>query len=286
MVSKNGVFLILLLAGLLLTAGCVFPPGTPPSSPSVAPSAPSANPAAGQPAAQSNQASSQSPAASNQPSSGDMHPLVPASAATPPSIIPVFPAPSAPNGSASPADASKSGTSAAPSPSAVPTAPLVPPSAPSNASASGNDSQYGYKGGVPFGEITFPHPTSMADPSASIPGAWRVYSSRIFYDIGGAGGMSGAGSSQTLNLDPSGTWTYGSSSGTYSVASIRDADWAKWKVDSYGPAYKIVLDNWDGVGADGPIEVSGTSADFIWVFYHVAPPAVNNPGSVQTKFGH
>ncbi len=98
--------------------------------------------------------------------------------------------------------------------------------------------------------------------------------------------MSGAGSSQTLNLDPSGTWTYGSSSGTYSVASIRDADWAKWKVDSYGPAYKIVLDNWDGVGADGPIEVSGTSADFIWVFYHVAPPATNNPGSVQTKFGH
>ncbi len=151
---------------------------------------------------------------------------------------------------------------------------------------SGNGSQYGYNGGVPFGEITFPHPNSTDDPSASLPGSWRVYSSRLFYDVGGSGGMSGAGSSQALNLDPSGSWTYGSSSGTWSVASISSADWTDWKVNSYGPVYKIVLNNWNGGTADGPIEVTGTTADFLWVIYHMEPPLVSRAGSVQTKFGH
>ncbi len=98
--------------------------------------------------------------------------------------------------------------------------------------------------------------------------------------------MTTAGSSRTLDLDSSGRWAYGSSSGTYSVESVTEADWAKWKVDSYGPAYKIVLDNWDGRIADGPIEATGSQADFIWVIYHVAPPEVENAGYVETKFGH
>ncbi len=190
------------------------------------------------------------------------------------------------------------GCTSPPSPGTAPTpsgavscyadsAPSFPPSTrKASAKDTENYSQYGYKGGVPFGEIKFARPNSTDNPLPSMPGSWRIYSSRLFYDIGGAGASEGAGSSRTLELDSSCHWTYGSSSGTWLVAPISQDDWKSWGVESYGPKYKLVLNNWNKAGADGPIEVTGTSAVFTWVIYHIEPPLVEYAGQVQTKFGH
>ncbi len=120
--------------------------------------------------------------------------------------------------------------------------------------------------------------------SGSVVGEWRVYSARIYYDIGG-GGHAGKGlSSRTLVLSPGGRWRFGSSAGTWLVRPIRAADWRRWGVSPYGPRRRIVLRGWNRSVADGPIE-EGSRVDFLWVIYRVAPPLVGDPGTIWLKFG-
>ena len=119
-------------------------------------------------------------------------------------------------------------------------------------------------------------------------GSWQIYSEAIFYDTGN-GDYLNTPSTERLNLDASGSWTFGTSSGNWGVTDITPADWIKWKVSSYGPTKKIVLNGWSNAGsADGPIEDSSTPnrVDFIWVIYHADPPTVTRAGLVQIKFGH
>lgn len=118
---------------------------------------------------------------------------------------------------------------------------------------------------------------------ASVAGTWRVYSSRIDYDRGGAG-VTQPLSSRVLKLKGH-TWRFGSSKGRTSVARITAADWKRWDISPYGPTSKIVLRGWSRTTATGPIEESGGRVDFIWVIYHAAPPTVREPGTIHTKFG-
>lgn len=104
--------------------------------------------------------------------------------------------------------------------------------------------------------------------------AWRVDSSQLYYDAGG-GGTFDAGSSP-LVLKADGNWSMGGRRGTWSVAPITPADWKRWKIASYGPTRKIVV---NGLG-DGPIE-----SGFIWVIFHATPPAVAASGTVYLKLG-
>lgn len=115
-------------------------------------------------------------------------------------------------------------------------------------------------------------------------GFWRVFSERIFYDIGGAGAL-GLPVTRNLELSSDGTWSFGDSTGPWEVTEITEEDWARWDIDPYGPTRKITLYNWnDGIG-DGPVEESDEIVDFIWVVYHVEPPLVENAGTVWLKFG-
>ncbi len=126
--------------------------------------------------------------------------------------------------------------------------------------------------------------TSSPVVSSPFAGSWRVYSERIFYDIGGAGAL-GISVTRNLELFGDGKWKFGDSAGTWSVTEISSGDWSRWGVDSYGPTRKMTLDGWNNAIADGPIEETSGRIDFIWVIYHVEPPLVQNAGTVWIKFG-
>ena len=86
-------------------------------------------------------------------------------------------------------------------------------------------------------------------------------------------------------MSDDGTWTFGSSSGTWDVSDITAGDGARWGIELYGPTQKVVLEGWNAGTADGPIEESGGQVDFIWVIYPEGPPAISAPGTVWIKFG-
>ncbi len=118
---------------------------------------------------------------------------------------------------------------------------------------------------------------AVADPALA--GSYRIYSERISYDQGG--GDSIVPVTRTLELSGDGTWTFGSSEGTWSVAKIASGDWDRWGVAPYGPLRKIVLQGWDGAMADGPIEEGNGT---FWAIYRPADKA-DFPGIVQMRFG-
>lgn len=113
---------------------------------------------------------------------------------------------------------------------------------------------------------------------------WRVYSEAIFYDEGGSNFLE-TPVTTLLEIRADQTWSFGSSSGTWSVQAIEESDWQKWGVPSYGPTRKLVLNGWNGGTNDGPIEESGSRVDFMWVIYRVGPPTVQSAGQIQMKFG-
>jgi hypothetical protein len=128
-------------------------------------------------------------------------------------------------------------------------------------------------------------PPAVGGTEPMLAGSWRIYSEAVFYDRGGNDYLS-TPSSRLLELRQDGTWTYGGSSGTWSVASIADEDWVRWGISSYGPKRKITLNGWNNGVGEGPMEESGTGVNFFWVIYRVKPPASTWPGQIQIKFGH
>ncbi len=124
-----------------------------------------------------------------------------------------------------------------------------------------------------------------ASDSSGLSGSWRVYSEKLFYDIGGASPL-GIASSRNLEIKAGGTWSFGDSRGTWSASEIEESDWENWGVPAYGPTRKIILNGWNNGVANGPIEETGERVDFVWVIYRVEPPLVENAGQVQIKFGH
>ena len=117
-----------------------------------------------------------------------------------------------------------------------------------------------------------------------VTGQWRVLSARIYYDQGGGGDLSNT-ITHKLELSSSGTWSFSTSSGSFGLSSIADDDWKRWDVNSYGPVRKIVLQGWNASSADGPLEESNGSVDYLWVIYRAEPPTVSNPGTIWLKFG-
>ncbi|MBI2655017.1 hypothetical protein HYX06_01175 [Candidatus Woesearchaeota archaeon] len=126
---------------------------------------------------------------------------------------------------------------------------------------------------------------SIADADPAFVGSWRIFSERIFYDIGG-GGSAAVPVTRNLELLKDGTWRFGDSQGAWSVTETTSEDWTRWGVNPYGPTRKVALDKWNNAVADGPVEESKGYVDFIWVIYHVEPPQVQNAGTIWMKFGH
>ena len=127
-------------------------------------------------------------------------------------------------------------------------------------------------------------PVTSSSQDAELAGSWRVYSERLYYDIGGAGAL-GIPVSRRLDLEADGTWAFGDSHGTWSTSAIDDRDWKQWDIAAYGPTTKIVVEDWNQATAMGPLERTGSRTDFIWLIYHVKPPTVNHAGVVWIKFG-
>ncbi|MBI3032780.1 hypothetical protein HYY69_04855 [Candidatus Woesearchaeota archaeon] len=113
-------------------------------------------------------------------------------------------------------------------------------------------------------------------------GSWRPFSEAIFYDNGGNNWITPV--SRRIELSSDGTWNFGTSTGTWSVAPITNSDWSVWKISSYGPTRKIILDGWNKGISSGPIEESGANIDFFWVIYH--SDMSMGPATIQMKFGH
>ena len=126
---------------------------------------------------------------------------------------------------------------------------------------------------------------SISDADSAFVGSWRIFSERIFYDIGGAGSAA-VPVTRNLELLNDGTWRFGDSQGTWTVTEITNDDWTRWGTNSYGPTRKMILDRWNKATADGPIEENKEYVDFIWVIYPVEPPLVQNAGTIWMKFGH
>jgi len=126
-------------------------------------------------------------------------------------------------------------------------------------------------------------PAGAARADCGLSGAFRVYSARIVYTGGGAGGMTEPTRELVLS---GGRWQFGASAGSFRVAPIAASDWKRWGASPYGPTEKIVLSGWAGGSADGPIEGPLGAVDFLWVLYPVRPPLVSAPGIVELKFGH
>lgn len=126
--------------------------------------------------------------------------------------------------------------------------------------------------------------SSGSSTGPPVSGTWREYSATISYDAGGGG--SEATSTQELSLQSSGSWSFGSSHGHWSVEPIVAADWKRWGLTPYGPTWKLVLTGWNGGSSQGPIETSGGRADFVWIIYHASPPLVQAAATIWLKLGH
>lgn len=123
--------------------------------------------------------------------------------------------------------------------------------------------------------------SSKGSIDSALVGSWRPYSEAIYYDSGGNDITTPV--SRYLELKSDGTWAFGSSSGTWSVSSIMSSDWSSWGISSYGPARKIILNNWNKGTATGPLEESGR-VDFIWVVYRYESASLG-PATIWIKFG-
>ncbi len=132
-----------------------------------------------------------------------------------------------------------------------------------------------------------PAPTAVSAPTNADPqlvGTWRIYSESLYYDAGGGGVLDSSEVVGTdLVLSSDGSWQFGSSSGSWSVAAIDGSEWDRWAVSPYGPTRKIVLQGWNGSTGDGPLDEETGYVDFVWVIYHVESA---DPGTVYMKFGH
>lgn len=134
------------------------------------------------------------------------------------------------------------------------------------------------------GKQTAAPAVELADPTALLAGKWRALSKYAYYDSGGSAAMQ-ASSTILLYLNADKTWGYGTSSGTWNVSEITQADWAKWKVEPFGAKYRLTLEGWQGGSADGPVEQSAQKVDFVWAIYRATPDETTTPAQVQMKFG-
>ncbi len=115
-------------------------------------------------------------------------------------------------------------------------------------------------------------PQSTQTPTLST-GGWQVLQESICYQKGGCN--VGTNAYDTLNINADGSWSFGSSSGKWSISQTTSDDANKWGYGLADPSqattkfpYKITLDGWDGGSATGPLELSSDGkVNFIWVIY-------------------
>ncbi len=138
------------------------------------------------------------------------------------------------------------------------------------ATAAGNDATTGNTSGTADKALT---------------GDWRVISAVLYYDNGrNTKDVKITLPTRRLTVGADGKWQFGSSSGTWTIGTIEDADLVGWGIKAYGPTRKITLNGWSGDTCKGPIEESTGPVDFFWVIYRYTSDT-SGPGTVWMKFG-
>lgn len=123
-------------------------------------------------------------------------------------------------------------------------------------------------------------------PSA---GGWQVLQESICYQAGGCN--VGSNAFDTLNINSDGTWSFGGSSGKWSVSQTTTDDASQWSYALADPSttttkfpYKITLDGWNGGSATGPLELSSDNiVNFIWLIYPYDKSTIG-PALIVMKF--
>jgi hypothetical protein len=118
------------------------------------------------------------------------------------------------------------------------------------------------------------------DSTTGVPGKWKPSSITLIADRGAATAPS-ISTVSGLCLEADATWRYASASGKWSTAPIQADDWKRWSIPAQaGPTQKIVLSDWSGGPADGPIG----SAE-LTLITRVGPPDYPAPGTLSIIFG-
>lgn len=117
------------------------------------------------------------------------------------------------------------------------------------------------------------------DPAVA--GDWRILTETIFFDSGLS--QQATPVTTVLSLSADGTWTFGTSSGTWSVSDLAASDWTTWNGTAGAQTRKVILEGWDGCPGDGPIDEAGGVVDNIWIVYAYSSE-VSGDGDVWLKF--
>ncbi|MBI5389442.1 hypothetical protein HZB01_03620 [Candidatus Woesearchaeota archaeon] len=123
-------------------------------------------------------------------------------------------------------------------------------------------------------------PKGPIDPT--LVGKWKPYSESIYYKNGDFEFAQTSNAELTLHRD--GTWIFGNRTGTWQVLPITEEDWTVWGIHNDNFKTKLVLYNWEGNYATGPIEETSWGAKYLWAVYNVDPPALRESAQVWQKF--
>lgn len=126
--------------------------------------------------------------------------------------------------------------------------------------------------------------SSTGTVDATLAGNWRVLSEIIYFTNGLVSPVDVTEVTTLLVLDASGSWQFGSSSGTWGVSDIVDSDWTTWGTSAYGPTRKITLNGWNNSTSTGPIDETNGVVDYLWAIYGYTSDT-NGPGTMWMKFG-
>lgn len=118
---------------------------------------------------------------------------------------------------------------------------------------------------------------------SQLTGRWKLHSQGRYQDEQGQWVFE-SDLTRILEIREDRSWDYGPSKGTWKTAPIEDADWQRWQILPYGPTRKLILENWNEKGAEGPIEASSGQVSFFWMIQAIQYEGKPKPQWYQYKF--
>jgi len=112
----------------------------------------------------------------------------------------------------------------------------------------------------------------------SVPSKWFVSSAIVRYVDGSIGSIEGFHQME-LYAD---TWVYEGNYSEWEVEFITDSDWEKWGIEEGLAERKIVLQDWIGGAADGPIDEEEGRMKMFTIIYRTVDSG--KAGQVQLRF--
>lgn len=116
---------------------------------------------------------------------------------------------------------------------------------------------------------------------ASVVGTWRIISETVYWNNGLSQSITPV--TTQLKINSGGSWSFGSSSGTWTTSAITAQDWTDWGIAEYASATnKLTLANWNNDTSKGPIDETNGVIDNIWIIYNTTSQT-NGDGVIWMK---